>query len=343
VPTGRLHIPRGVTIAGNTVNYRFIRQPGETPVTPVVREVEARLLPEFLALGGPGTVEEIDDTWRAQAKAFCLRWGPLMLCEADRKPFTHHAALGAELGGSDETGLRFCRVGHPIGSPPSVGLIGEDLAPWLAYARTAVAVVRLAGRLREAETSGAPAWGSSARERGDWTRWWAAIAIDGDTRRLVDDWGVTPSAWDEKYLGLQWDRLIWVVERWLRWADVRPRVTWRGHYDQMDRRGARTLEIRVAGYFTFGAIAQQLAVAITGTRGRYVACRGSGEEPGCEGFFVADDPRRHYCDPCTEAGVRGRLAQRTYHRDKKARPRGDSSPSAPSSPADGPSAAAGAS
>jgi len=149
----------------------------------------------------------------------------------------------------------------------------EPLAIWRVWASMGRAVVRIASQHR-LETNG---------EQTDWRF------------LLPEDQGQTVA---EGSLEVAKARLATVVEVWLRIGAVQPKV------DPL-----RPPHLFVSGVDLFGAIALQLAMVVTSSRGLSF-CSGCGSA-----YSPTHQPtarRRHYCDDCRDAGVPVRDASAAY-------------------------------
>ena len=133
-PVGTVLVPDVVNVVSGNLVYQggTGRPPGPT------------MLRAFLALDRIPA-----DQFADQVAAFVRQWGPLRLCEAHGLPFSHTVARRGDL----------CAIRSPLeaalgpGTIKGVVVLGkcEAVRLWRPYIRVAATLVRLSGRLHEAE------------------------------------------------------------------------------------------------------------------------------------------------------------------------------------------------
>ncbi len=306
-PVGHVLVPDQVDV----VNHDLVFQGGNA------RTPTPKMLRAFLALD-----QASDDQLVERVVVFVREWGPLGLCEAHGLPFSHLLASGGGL----------CPIRTLVARPGAIRGKCEAVRGWRPFIQVAAALWRLSGRLHEAERGGGGwPWGGDQEARREWERDWRLVldhtaewrrAELGHVRRTpqrewarrwyLDPVQATLSKWQRaSVLFEHWRALAEMIEPWLRWADVRPQLLVRRPFRDDERVPAEPIELVDDGYLTFGALALQLAAALTGSGERLVRCIGRG--PRCEGQFVTGHPARRYCASC--AKVRGRRASKTYYWD----------------------------
>lgn len=192
---------------------------------------------------------------------------------------------------ADEAGVFGCRplrVSDGDGLPQRA-LFWEPLDPWRLFARHALAILRIADRLKEGRV-GLPAdWACIAGDA-SWSR---RQSVDGDRLAL--------------------ERL---VNEWLVLGNVRPSMRWQ----------SRSVDVRLAGPNLFSVIALQLAFAVAGAEG-LVVCSGCGAAYAPTTANRKRRPKagqNNYCPRCRKSGVPERNAQRASRaRRAKTLPQGN--------------------
>lgn len=266
--------PSFVEIDGERLRWRYVHFTGDDdpeeafPVGfgPIV--MTDRPVPTTVRLG---ILLEFVDLPRRNAEAistFASRWGVLHLCRHEL-PRTH-PRTASPLPGDDHRAGPYCQTVHGEALEGS-----ESLGGWVAWARRALAVLRIAGK----------------------------SAGGGGTVNLGEEWAVLLPPNEAAEAAADSDvgkfRLGAEVETWLRVGAVQPRI------DLL-----KEPSFRVGGWELFGMIALQLAMAVT--NGGFAFCHECGQGYVPKRQPVAG--RRNYCDECRRRKVPKRDAARDSRR-----------------------------
>lgn len=232
--------------------------------------VNDNMLRDFLSLA------DADD---GRIARYAARWGALGICPHGH-PASHNP--GPAHGGYSGPVYWCEHMGRDEDLPD--GADGyEPLEVWRRLSREAAALARIAAALRVGSPGAAGDWGIVCAHSGRAAPWWK------------------PSR------GAEWVALGNVVSEWITLGNVRPRVgvrhSGRGRGSYVDG-----LSVEYLGSGLFGALAMQLALVVSASRGLY-SCA------GCPTWFMVPPGQRKpqagrgaYCPACQAAKVPQRRA-----------------------------------
>ncbi len=264
----------------------------------------------------PSRVEIIGDrltwdtsgaSWRAQRPQSGLLDGFLTLSDASPDRIETYAARHGVLG--------LCQHGFP-GPHQRSGVYSpgesvnqscrrpghEPLPRWRELAAQANALLRIAADLPTSDDPQAQRTELAAllRHKEDWK------VLGHRVPKVPRSRSVQPARPSAMVAG--------IISQWLAWGGVRPVVAWPAARPRM--------ELWLGSFF--GALALDLAFAVTGTRGvAFCAECGRPFIPGRR--IAATDKRAHFCDACRSAGVPQRRASQRFYQRRTRSKRGGAS------------------
>ena len=242
-------------------------------------------LDRFLAIAD-GPAERIE--------RFAERWGPLAICRHGL-PYTHnlpHRLRSVVLHGDIRLEDLGCQpLGWAVRNRDFSESGREPLEQWRWFSRQANSLLRIASKLSEGEK------GTSQ----DWLEILAGLTPDPHERV-----GAIRNSRPE-----QWRVLVQVLETWLEWGDIRPRITMAPRTAGLER---PIQGMSLGGETLFGAIAVYLFMTVTQRTGVGICWE-------CTRAFVPSRRlaagRHRFCSGCGRAAALRNAA--TRHRERRAR------------------------
>jgi hypothetical protein len=282
IQSGKIAVPGLIELQDERLVYKYLQ--GDSGWKHV--ETSSKLLTEFIGLAD-GPPERICN--------FARIWGVLGICEHGL-PANHNPLPLPFPSIFSSEGKAWCK---PLGLSES--WVPYDWEPqgwepveaWLQFARQAMAILKIASKLYESP------FNKELGDREDWETIYEYRPKNwGDSELKLDLIPIIMSNRNQA-----WESLSTVVNEWLFVANVRPELRWSG--DRL------TVSFGIYGSL-FGALASQLMLAVSRTRG-IAFCSDCGQLYTPKSNVRSE--KKHYCLGCGRRGAM-RQASKKY-RSKK--------------------------
>ena len=216
------------------------------------------------------------DSDGSRVLAFAQKFGVLELCSRHDLPMSHWPARLRRFAGDEGR----CR---PVGGPlAEEAQWREPIRRWRELADEADAILRIGYQVASPRPRPAPfeLW-----ERVDTSTWLSFDLVRGGTSPVTQTEIMPINGGAKAAVGAQRRLLALIISGWLRVGDVRLSMSWEGQQPSLPQ----------GGHSLFGAVAMQMAVAVTG-RDALAVCSHCGLRYSPKRQPDPDKP--HYCPAC---------------------------------------------